>query len=343
MKNVLILIEHRNDRVIRVSRQVLSFFSLASLHSDVFSINALVYGHKINPRIYDELSKLGVRQVFSALDHRLEYYNPEILMPYFSKVIKDLDPRHIIFSNTAVGKDLAPRLAHKFSSEMVSDVIDMSIEDGFLRFIRPIYGGKIFETIQPSNKVFVTIRANSFEETNLIRKMDTQIEFVPQDKINELTYILKKAIPKKESSQLLTEAEVIVCGGGGMKSKKNFEMLYELAQLLGASVGASRAAVDGGYISRSALIGQTGKRVKPRLYLAFGVSGSMQHAAGMSTAGYVAAVNKDPEALIFNYADFGIVGDLFQLLPVLIHELKLYKENNDRCTSPSSDEFQHLL
>ncbi len=339
MKNVLILIEHRNDRVIRVCRQILSFFSLASSHTDVFTINAFIYGEKINQNVYDELSKLGVHQVFSAMDDTLNHYNPEILSPFFSDVIQTLDQQYILFSNTAIGKDLAPRLAHQFSSEMVSDIIDISIKDGLLRFTRPIYGGKIFEYIQPEERVFVTIRANSFEETNLIRKMNTQINFVHSKKIEKLMYILKAATQKKESAQVLTEAEVIVCGGGGMKSKKNFEILYELADLLGASVGASRAAVDGGYISRSALIGQTGKRVKPKLYLAFGVSGSMQHAAGMSTAGYVVAVNQDPEALIFNFADFGIVGDLFQVLPLLIKELKKYKENNDRCINPSSDGF----
>lgn len=343
MKNVLIFIEHRNDRVIRVCRQILSYFNLASTHTNEFNIHAFIYGKKISHRVYDELSKLDVYQVFSAVEQDLNHYNPEMLSPYFSNVMHTLNPEYILFSNTAIGKDFAPRMAYKFSSEMISDVIDINIENNALRFSRPIYGGKIFEYTQPESRVFVTIRSNSFEENNLLKKNNLQISFVHAKKMEELMYILKKRTPKTVSKQILTEAEVIVCGGGGMKTKENFEMLYELAELLGASVGASRAAVDAGCIARSALIGQTGKRVKPKLYLAFGVSGSMQHAAGMSTAGYVVAINKDPEALIFEYADFGIVGDLFKVLPLLISELRKYKEINDRCIIPSSDEKKHLL
>lgn len=342
MSDVLVFIEYRNDRVIRVCKQILGFLSTAS-DTKKFKIVAFIYGEKIGQNIYDELSELGASEVFSAIDENLDHYNPEIIMPFFINVIKQLNSQYILFSNTAIGKDLAPRLAQEFSTEMISDVTDISFKRKQLLFTRPIYGGKIFETIQPKNKVFVTIRANFFEENDMIQKNninrenDMNLNYVTAKRVKELTYILTDAINKRDETKVLTESEIIVCGGGGMKSAKNFIMLEELADLLGASVGASRAAVDAGYISRSALIGQTGKRVKPKLYLSFGVSGAMQHTAGMSTSGYIVAVNKDPEALIFDFADFGIVGDLFKILPLLICELRKYKEQNDRCIAASSD------
>ncbi|MEL7656512.1 MAG: electron transfer flavoprotein subunit alpha/FixB family protein, partial [Bacillota bacterium] len=269
MSDVLVFIEHRNDRVIRACKQILGFFSLAS-DTKKFKIFAFIYGERIDQDVYDELSELGVCEVFSAIDENLSHYNPEIIMPFFKNVILPLHPQYILLSNTAIGKDLAPRLAQEFSAEMISDVTDITLKRKQLLFTRPIYGGKIFETIQPQNRAFVTIRANFSEETDRIRKNDMNISYVTAKRTKDLMYILKDAINKRDETKILTESEIIVCGGGGMKSAKNFMMLEELADLLGASVGASRAAVDAGYISRSALIGQTGKRVNPKLYLSFG-------------------------------------------------------------------------
>jgi len=326
MCDVIVFIEYRNDQIIRVCKQILGFFSRTNRKD--FKIAAFLYGEKACRTVIEELSALGVCEVFAAIDKNLDQFNPEIILPYFKTVIQSFRPDYILFSNTAIGKDLAPRLAQEFAAEMISDVTDITWKEKQLWFTRPIHGGKIYETVQACNPAFATIRANfTLEpESASIPEKSMNVHYVTADRLKELRYFLRDTVRKRDEEKVLTESEIIVCGGAGLKSAKNFKMIEELADLLGAAVGASRAAVDAGYISGSAQIGQTGKRVKPRLYLAFGVSGAMQHTAGMSASGYIVAVNKDPDALIFKIADFGIVGDLFEILPLLICELRNYKK-----------------
>jgi electron transfer flavoprotein alpha subunit len=224
-----------------------------------------------------------------------------------------------------MGKDLAPRLAAKLDAAMASDCTKVAVEGGSLEFTRPIFAGKAFATLRlKTAPLIATLRPNVFAPA------------APQAGVAGETIVKAVAVPDgavagrvaeilKESGAEIDvgEAEVIISGGRGLKGPENFALLRELAALIPrAAVGASRSAVDSGWIGHSHQVGQTGKTVSPNLYVAVGISGAIQHLAGMSSSKVIVAVNKDPEAPIFKVADYGIVGDLFQVVPALKDELK---------------------
>lgn len=233
-------------------------------------------------------------------------------------------PAAVFFAATAMGRDLAPRAAARLGVGLASDCIKVAVRDGKLEFTRPIYAGKaVLSCTLKSCPQMATLRPNVFPAgeaapgTGEVIRRDV---VVPDGAVKgRVTEVLKE-----ESAEIdVTEAEVIVSGGRGLKGPENFALLRELAALFPRSaVGASRSAVDSGWIGHQHQVGQTGKTVSPGLYFAIGVSGAIQHLAGMSSSKVIVAVNKDPEAPIFKVADYGIVGDLFQVVPLLTQELK---------------------
>ncbi|CEH32542.1 electron transfer flavoprotein subunit alpha, partial [Aneurinibacillus migulanus] len=222
--------------------------------------------------------------------------------------------------HTAIGKDLAPRIAARLGLGLVSDAIDVQVEGGKVVFTRPIYAGKAFEKKTVTDgTVFATVRPNNIaaEETGgSAEKVDFNAE------IKDLRTIVKDIVRKTAGGVDLSEAKVVISGGRGVKSAEGFKPLQELADVLGGAVGASRGACDAEYCDYSLQIGQTGKVVTPDLYIAAGISGAIQHLAGMSSSKVIVAINKDPEAPIFQIADYGIVGDLFEVVPLLTEEFK---------------------
>lgn len=233
-------------------------------------------------------------------------------------------PAAVFFAATAMGRDLAPRVAARLGAGLVSDCTKVAVKDGKLEFTRPIYAGKaILSCTLKSSPQLATLRPNVFPlgegtsgEGEVIRK---GVE-VPEDAVKGRV----AEVLKEQSAEIdVTEADVVVTGGRGLKGPENFALLRDLAAVFPrAAVGASRSAVDSGWIGHQHQVGQTGKTVSPGLYFAIGVSGAIQHLAGMSSSKVIVAVNKDPDAPIFKVADYGIVGDLFQVVPLLAQELK---------------------
>ena len=231
-------------------------------------------------------------------------------------------PGGLVMGHTALGKDLAPRIAARLQSGLVSDVVRIEAEGEVPVFTRPIYAGKAFERLRADDSfLFVTIRPNNIPFLPGDDSRSGRIDEL-QAEIRDLRAVVREVVRKTASGVDLTEARIIVSGGRGVKSAEGFQPLRELAEVLGAAVGASRGACDAGYCDYSMQIGQTGTVVTPDLYFAIGISGAIQHVAGMSNSKVIVAINKDPEAPIFDIADYGIVGDLFEVVPVLTEELR---------------------
>ncbi len=255
----------------------------------------------------------------------LEAYSAESYGQALATLAAELKPEAVFLSATAQGKDLAPRLAAKLGVSLASDVTKIVVKDKKLEFTRPIFAGKalLSFTLKTSPQI-VTLRPNVFplekaEGAGEVVKKAVTVD-APKGKVTEL-------LAEKGGELDVTEADVIVSGGRGMKAAENFELLKQLSAVIPRSaVGASRSAVDSGWIGHAHQVGQTGKTVSPNVYMAFGISGAIQHLAGMSSSKVIVAVNKDPEAPIFKVADYGIVGDLFEVIPALKEELKKLNE-----------------
>lgn len=270
----------------------------------------------------EELIQNGADRVVTVEHPHLKQYTSDGFSQAFMAVTEQEQPEAIVFGHTALGKDLSPKLASKLQSGLVSDVTDIEGEDDSVVFIRPIYSGKAFEKVQvKEGLVFVTIRPNNIAPLAKDESRSGDVSSISVD-ITNLRTIIKEVVRKSTEGVDLSEAKVVVAGGRGVKSEEGFAPLKELANVLGGAVGASRGACDADYCDYSLQIGQTGKVVTPDLYIAAGISGAIQHLAGMSNSKVIVAINKDPEANIFKVADYGIVGDLFEVIPMLTEEFK---------------------
>jgi electron transfer flavoprotein alpha subunit len=313
-KKVFVLGEVRDGELRNVSYEAIA---AAKQVADGGEVVGLLLGESVQ-NLANALIYYGVDRVITVEDGLLQSYIPDAYSQAVLQVIDAEQPDALILGHTAMGKDLSPRLAAKLKAGLISDVIQIE-EDGF---IRPIYSGKAFEKLVVSEGlILATIRPNNI--TALEKDESRSGEIVSMNvEIKDLRTIVKEVVRKAVGGVDLTEAKIIVSGGRGVKSSDGFKLLQELADLLGGAVGASRGACDAEYCDYSMQIGQTGKVVTPDLYIACGISGAIQHIAGMSNSKVIVAINKDPEANIFSIADYGIVGDLFEVVPILIEELK---------------------
>ena len=277
--------------------------------------------------VANDLIAYGADRVITVEHPHLKAYTSDGFSQAIMAVIEQEKPEAIVFGHTALGKDLAPKIASKLQSGLISDVTEIEGEGDDAVFIRPIYSGKAFEKVKVKDGVvFVTIRPNNIAPLAKDVSRSGDVSALTVD-ITNLRTIIKEVVRKSTDGVDLSEAKVVVAGGRGVKSEEGFEPLKELANLLGGAVGASRGACDAEYCDYSLQIGQTGKVVTPDLYIAAGISGAIQHLAGMSNSKVIVAINKDPEANIFKVADYGIVGDLFEVIPMLIEEFKALKVN----------------
>ncbi len=320
---ILVFIEERGGPIKKPALEALSEASRKAGELNNSSVEAVLVGpgkDELAPQIF----RLGAAKVYIMENSHLKHYSSSGYTEALKLLIDEIQPEAIFFAATAMGRDLAPRLAAKLGAGVASDCIRVEVREGELMATRPIFAGKALATVRLLRKpAIVTLRPNVFSleegsefSGDVIKKEVSLSEKALQGKVVEIL--------KEEDAALdVTEAEVVVSGGRGMKGPENFNLLNELcAWLPHATVGASRSAVDAGWIDHQHQVGQTGKTVSPNLYLAFGISGAIQHLAGMSSSKYIVAVNKDPEAPIFKVADFGVVGDLFQVIPPLKEELK---------------------
>ena len=224
-----------------------------------------------------------------------------------------------------MGKDLAPCLSAKLNAGVASDCTQLKVEDGKIIATRPVFSGKGFLDLEiTSEKKIFTLRPNVFTISQTTTELATVEEFKPQLEEKNFSTIVTE-VKQSSSKKDVTEADIIVTGGRGLKSPENFAMIEKLADTLGAAVGASRAVVDAGWRPHDEQVGQTGKTVSPSLYIAVAVSGAVQHMAGMSTSKYIVAINKDKDAPIFSIADYGIIGDAFEIVPAMTEEIKKLK------------------
>lgn len=267
----------------------------------------------------------GADRVVIVEDEKLKYYSPDGYSQAVMAIIDSEKPDAIIFGHTALGKDLSPKIAAKLNAGLISDATAVEIVGGNVVFTRPIYSGKAFEKkIITDGIIFATVRPNNIPPLEKNESRSGEVASISVE-IKDLRTIVREVVQNAAEGVDLSEAKVIVAGGRGVKSAEGFEPLKELASVLGGAVGASRGACDANYCDYSLQIGQTGKVVTPDLYIACGISGAIQHLAGMSNSKVIVAINKDPEANIFNVADYGIVGDLFEVVPMLTEEFKKLK------------------
>ncbi len=317
MGNILVIGEHFEGRLKKVTFELVS--KAAGLASALGAeVDVALVGHGLqNP---GEVGRYGAKKVF-VVDHpKLEKYNTEGFVKVIAEVAREANPSVILGTASPLGKDLFPRLAARLGAGLATDCTDLKIDSGKLVATRPIFAGKAFVDVRFETTIqMATARPNSFipRETG-----GTATVVAKNIEPGELRAVMREIVKGKSAQADLTEAPIIVSGGRAMQSGENFKILQELADVLGATVGASRAAVDSGYVPHDMQVGQTGKTVNPNLYIACGISGAIQHLAGMRTSKIIVAINKDSEAPIFTKADYGIVGDLFQIIPLLTKEFR---------------------
>lgn len=322
-RKVIVLGEVRDGTLRNVSFEALSAGKTISEGGEVVGV---LIGGSVSA-LGQELIQCGANRVVIVEHTKLDKYTSDGYSQALLAVIEEEKPEGIVFGHTALGKDLSPRIAGKLNSGLISDATAIEVAGGNVVFTRPIYSGKAFEKkIVTDGIVFATIRPNNIPALPKDDSLSGEVRSLTVE-IKDLRAIIKEVVRKASEGVDLSEAKVVIAGGRGVKSEKGFEPLKELANILGGAVGASRGACDAEYCDYSLQIGQTGKVVTPDLYIACGISGAIQHLAGMSNSKVIVAINKDPEANIFKVADYGIVGDLFEVVPLLTEEFKKLKIN----------------
>lgn len=322
-RKFLVLGEVRDGSLRNVSFEAIGAAKLAARGGEVVGV---LIGENIQA-LGSQLIQYGADRVIVVEDAKLSQYTSDGYAQALLAVINEENPDGLFIGHTAQGKDLAPKIAGKLDSGLISDVTSIEEVGENIVFTRPIYSGKAFEKkIITDGIIFATIRPNNIEPLPIDESRSGDISSISVD-ITDLRTIIKDVVRKASEGVDLSEAKVVISGGRGVKSEQGFEPLKELAKVLGGAVGASRGACDAEYCDYSLQIGQTGKVVTPDLYIACGISGAIQHLAGMSNSKVIVAINKDPEANIFNVADYGIVGDLFEVVPLLTEEFKKLKVN----------------
>ncbi len=308
MNKVLLVIEHHAE----VSPVNLNVMTAALELSN--TIDAVILGHDLNS-LATELKNLNCFDKIWVGDNiNLTYPLAEIQAPILSELAKNYT--HVLFPATTYGKNIMPRVGAQIDSQPISDITKICAED---TFERPIYAGNAILTVQTQDKIkLLSIRATAFDKhvSEKLAEKSTEITNLPELSFdNRLSSTFKSLDAPKLTRPELTTAKIVVSGGRGLKNKENFQIIEALADKLGAAVGATRAAVDAGFVPNDYQVGQTGKIVAPLLYIAIGISGAIQHIAGMKDSKIIVAINKDPDAPIFQVADYGLVGDLFELVP----------------------------
>lgn len=320
--DILVFAEIRDGSFKNISREMVSAAkSLAKGTGGV--VHAAALGQGVDEAIA-AAGRYVDGKVFAVKSPVLEKYSTQGYTSGIEAVCKEADPAIIVFGATAMGKDLSARLAARLGASLMTDCTEIDYDGGSLKAKRPVYSGKAYAEVATVNDTvkIVSVRPNIFPaagETGAAAEVaDVSLPITAAD----IGALVKEITQAAGGRKDVTEAEIVVSGGRALKSEDNFKIIEELADVLGAAVGASRAAVDAGYAPHSRQVGQTGKVVNPKLYIAVGISGAIQHLVGMRTSKTIVAINKDANAPIFQHADYGFVGDLFEVVPLLTQEFK---------------------
>jgi len=320
-RKVVVLGEVRDGSLRNVSFEAIAAAKTVAEGGEVVGV---LVGDSVSA-LSTELIQFGADRVVVVEDEKLKLYTSDGYSQALLAVLNQEKPEGLVIGHTSLGKDLSPRIAGKLASGLISDATAVEVAGGNVVFTRPIYSGKAFEKkIVTEGLIFATVRPNNIAPLEKDESRSGDVSSLSVE-IKDLRAIIKEVVRKASEGVDLSEAKVVISGGRGVKSADGFQPLKELAAVLGGAVGASRGACDADYCDYSLQIGQTGKVVTPDLYIACGISGAIQHLAGMSNSKVIVAINKDPEANIFKVADYGIVGDLFEVVPLLTEEFKKLK------------------
>lgn len=322
MSSVLAFTEQRDGRIGQAAREGVAV--AARLAEELGgSAHALLLGAPGAEAAAAELGRHGAAEVAVGAHAALRDYNPEGYAPVVAAHVRTRDYAAVVFPATTLGKDLAPRVAAMLDVPLASDVTGVSAEGGKIVVDRPVYSGKAFARLEmEASPALVSIRPNVFPAGERATEASVR-SFTPEvDPSAWRSRVLERRASSGEAMDV-AEASIVVSGGRGMKDPSNWGLLEGLRDAIGpsAALGASRAVVDAGWRPHGEQVGQTGKTIAPKLYIAVGISGAVQHLAGMRTSGTIVAINKDADAPIFNVADYGIVGDLFEVVPRLSEEI----------------------
>lgn len=317
MSKILVFIESNKGQLKRSSQELLAAAKKSGRPVAACAVGADSIG------LAAQVGEWGVSDLYTFKDSSFDKYNPELFTQMAVEAIQKSAATVVLASASSTGRDLFPRVAAHLKSGLLSDCVELEITGSDVIAKKPMYSGKCFAKVGFDNSPvqFVLMRANQLSLEGKAGGAAAQVHelsLTPKDLKTVIKDIVKGASEKLD----LTEANVIVSGGRGLKEAGNFKLLNDLADVLGATVGASRAVVDAGWVSHGMQVGQTGKTVAPSLYIAVGISGAIQHLAGMSGSKVIVAINNDPNAPIFQKATYGIVGDLFEVLPMLTAEFK---------------------
>ena len=316
--------EQRNNRfkktafeVVRAAKNVADRLSA--------EVTALVIGGNVSA-MAAEVGAYGAAKVIVVEDARLENYSTTAYAKVVAEIVKQESAEMVFFPGSSLGKDLSPRVAVKLVAGLAAECTALRVDNGDVVATRPVYAGKGLVDVKVKSLIkMFSLRPNVFSSgtpSSLSATVEKRNVPLSDDDFGAVAREIKTLTGRKD----VAEADIIVSGGRGLKGPENFSLVEELASTLNAAVGASRAVVDAGWRPHDEQVGQTGKTVAPSLYIAVGISGAVQHLAGMSSSKYIVAINKDKEAPIFSIADYGIVGDAFEVVPALTAELKKAKE-----------------
>jgi len=315
MAGILVFVEQRNSEVRKASLQALS-----EAKRQGGAVSAVLPGSGIGDAAAG-LGAWGADKVYVADDPNLELYSSDGYAEVVVKAVEQAQPSAIFFAGTAMGRDLAPTVAARLGVGAIPDAVGLALDGETFSVRRPVYSGKAITTVDTAGNTpqVISLRPNVFAA----EEAGGAGEVVALDGLSlSIRAVVKELLEAAGGELDVAEANIIVSGGRGIKGPENFALIKSLADALGGAVGASRAAVDAGWIEHSHQVGQTGKVVSPSLYIAAGISGAIQHLAGMSSSKVIVAINKDPDAPIFKVADFGIVGDLFDVIPPMVEAVK---------------------
>ncbi|MEV0566906.1 electron transfer flavoprotein subunit alpha/FixB family protein [Dactylosporangium sp. NPDC050588] len=316
MAEVLVVVEASQGAVKKVTLEMLT---LARTLGDV---SAVVLGGSA-AAVADKLGEFGASKIYAAESEDLDGYLVAGKATVLASLIQRVSPAAVLVASSQEGKEIAGRVAVKLDNGLLTDVVALDAEGVATQVV--FAGSTIVKSKVSKGLPIVTVRPNSLTPTpSPATPSVEQVEVALTDK-DKLAKVVERKVEAKGARPELAEASIVVSGGRGVGSADNFKLVEELADLLGAAVGASRAAVDSGFYPHQFQVGQTGKTVSPQLYVALGISGAIQHRAGMQTSKTIVAVNKDPEAPIFELADFGVVGDLFKVVPQAAEEIRKRK------------------
>jgi electron transfer flavoprotein alpha subunit len=320
---ILVFIEHRQGAINKISFEAVAAAQQLGAGTGQ-EVTAVVLG--ADASLANEVKGFKLAGVVSAENAKLADYTPDAYADAFEQVVRARDPQYVIFPHTYLVRDFAPKLAARFGKGLVSDCIRMKAEGGSVVFSRRLFQGKMDADVSARGEgaVFATFQSGSYRGEQAERGEGAAVESLRVE-VGEVR--MQPEAPFQEVKQAvdLSKTEVIVAVGRGIKSQENIALAQKLAELLGGDLAASRPICDAGWLPIDRQIGSSGQTVAPKLYIALGISGAIQHLVGMKNAGTIVAVNKDPEAPIFDIADYGIVGDLFEVVPTLTEEIQKLK------------------